>query len=121
MKIERFNYVIGYAGFGGSTIIKNGINFRVDHTEPITLKRVQKIYQEACDFADKKFDRITICYSVYADGSEDSPGECLKNKEYRYDPTNNSLIIFDKGKPVYANDNGFITTDQAALYDTLCD
>jgi len=40
-------------------------------------------------------------------------------KLYTYDKNENSLIIWENGAPVYANDNGIICRDVDALADTL--
>jgi len=44
-----------------------------------------------------------------------------RKKDYRYEVATNSLIIFLDGEAIYANDNGTITRDSAALADSLAE
>lgn len=116
------NYVLG----DGTAVYSpdHKAKLTVDHSRPITLARCKEIYDAACKLSGRDLSRISICLSTYSvsPGNEcgDWPEECYEDKQWDYDPARNILIGWDMGKPVYANDNGQICTDQDALCDTLC-
>ena len=128
---QEFNYVMGYAKgeFGESSGFavsnpENTVRLAVDHSTPITLKRAKVIFDKARDLSGRDLTSIEICLSVYTKtpGNDcgDHSEECLVDKKWYYTAKTNSLVIWAKGMPVYANDNGVVCTDQAALYDSLC-
>lgn len=128
---QEFNYVMGYAKgkFGeisglAVTNPERTVGLVVDHSTPITLKRAKMIFDKARELSGRDLTSIQICLSVYTKtpGNEygDHDEECLVDKKWNYTAATNSLVIWDKGVPVYANDNGVVCTDQAALYDSLC-
>lgn len=53
----------------------------------------------------------------YANGEEG--GYETRKKDYIYDVKANSLVIWEDGTPIYANDNGIVCRDLEALADTL--
>lgn len=116
-----YNYVLGD---GAAVCSPDGkTRLTVDHSQPITLARCATIYAAACKLSGRTYKRLSIRLFVYSvtPGNEygDGPETCYVVKAWNYDPHRNSLVIWDKGKPVYANDDGVICRDQDALYDTL--
>jgi hypothetical protein len=119
---QTHNYVLGDGVVVRSPDGKTRLT--VDHSESITLARCATIYAAACTLSGRTYKRLSIRLSVYSvtPGNEcgDGPETCYVDKHWDYDPHRNSMVIWDKGQPVYANDNGVICRDQDALYDTLC-
>jgi hypothetical protein len=99
----------------------NKTKLTIDHSRPITLIRCREILKAACILSERDIKKITICYSQYSKTpGGDHAEQCFFDKKWEYDSTNNSLLIWENGTPVYSNDNGAITQDQAAIYDSLC-
>ena len=129
---EEFNFVVGFILVGrnivdGRAVInpQKSIRLQIDHTIPITLVRCAEIMQVARQLSGRPLAYISIRRSIYTvtPGNEcsDWAEDCLMDKKWNYDSHTNSLEIFDRGEPVYANNNGSICRDQAALYDCLGD
>lgn len=97
----------------------------VDLSQPVTLDRCKDL----CEKFDAK--SISIDDWRYFDAGTDQeydPDWMLtqegghyrtSKKDYRYNRSNNSLIIWEDDMPVYANDDGVICRDLDALADTL--
>lgn len=130
---ETFNFVVGYYkdvnGISrGETVsgIHEGVEKRlvVDHSRPVTLVRCSEILKTAEKLMQRELTKIEICWSVFSKSEgncSDCAEECFEDKKYVYTKSSNSLVIWDKDTPVYANDNGQICRDQAALCDSLFD
>lgn len=128
---EEHNYVVGFvrAAWGGlvdGAAVHNPdrtIRLAVDHSKPITLARCAEILSKARVLSGRDLVMISIRRSVYdvTPGNElgDHAETCYMDKRWDYTAATNSLVIYDRGEPVYANDDGVICTDQAALYDSL--
>lgn len=126
MERQEYNYVMGFDNQSGKAVMSpdETVKLIIDHSKPITLKRAKEIFKAACELSGRDLYKISIELSAYSKtpGNEcgDAAEECLIDKKWVYTLKTNSLVIWDKGEPVYANDNGVICTDQVALYDTLC-
>jgi hypothetical protein len=131
MQTQEFNYVVGFvantkgepvSGFAVMTPDKK-TKLIVDHSQPITLARCKEILAKAKEVSGRDLIYIKINLSKFTKtpGNEcaDFAEQCLFDKSYHYDSRNNSLMIYKNGDPVYANDNGTICKDQAALFDSM--
>lgn len=119
MEKQTFNFVIGD---GRLVVSADGrVRLAVDHSRPITHKRCAAILLAARELAGRNIQRISIHHSVFSRTAGNECGDwaetCYLDKRYDYDGL--SLIVWDRGQPVYANDNGAICRDQAALWDSL--
>jgi len=128
--VEEFNFVVGFTRVDthglrdGRTVMSpdKTVKLAVDHSEPITLERCARILEEARKLSGRNLAMISIRRSIYSmtpDNDGDSAETCYLDKRWDYYPDTNSLLIYDRGEPVYANDNGVICTDQAAIYDSM--
>jgi hypothetical protein len=126
---EEFNFVVGFVrtphGLRDGKTVTNPektIRLTVDHSKPITLERCARILDEACKLSGRNLAMISIYHSIYsktAGNNGDVAETCYLDKRWDYYPDTNSLLIYDRGEPVYANDNGVICTNQAAIYDSM--
>ena len=131
---EEFNFVVGWENGGGRNLV-NGmtvmnpektIRLQVDYDRPVTLERCREILDKARELSGRDLVGIDLHHSIYdkTPGNEcgDFAETCHLDKKYRYLSRDNSLTIFDRGEPVYTNENGVITRgDDAAVayYDSL--
>lgn len=131
MKIQEFNFITGYAknrirdqNWNG-TLSVGSQNIQIDYSKPVTLERCKKILERCEKETGREYSRIELNHAIYSktDGNElgDYPEQTFLDKKYVYDAIENSLLIYDRGEPVYANDNGAICNDHAALCDSLFD
>lgn len=127
---EEFNYVVGFirTEYGlrdGQTVTnpENTIRLEIDHSGPITLDRCSRILKKARELSGRDLAMISIHRSIFSKtpGNEcaDFPETCYLDKRWDFYPDTNSLLIYDRGEPVYSNDNGQVCTDQVALYDSM--
>lgn len=127
---EEFNYVVGFVRtpYGlrdGQTVTnpENTIRLEIDHSRPITLDRCAHILSKARELSGRDLAMISIHRSIFSKtpGNEcgDFPETCYLDKRWDFYPDTNSLMIYDRGEPVYSNDNGQVCTDQVALYDSM--
>ena len=126
MKTQTFNFVLGYVhGEAAYTVTNPEKTIRLAvamDRGPITVDRCKEVLKKAKSLSGRNLYAIEINHHVY----EQTPGNdgdhserCLSSKRYRYNAEENSLVIFDRDEPIYANDNGIICRDQAALFDSL--
>lgn len=117
-----YNYVTAFHPAKNSSwaVRPGGQGIEADDSTPITLERMKSLYQFCCDAEQENLGKIKINMSAYLhnDGGE-GPNPQLFNKVYEYNPETNSMIVWEDGMPIYANDNGVICDDQAALCDTI--
>lgn len=130
IRVEH-NYVVGFvrATWGGlvdGAAVYNPertIRLEVDHSKPITLDRCAEIMSKARELSGRELVMISIRRSIYSKTPGNECGDfaetCYMDKKWDYTASTNSMVIYDRGEPVYANDDGAICTDQAALYDSL--
>lgn len=112
----------GFPHGSGRTVIVDGKNVAVNDDEPITLQRCKRLHARLCELTGEALGEIKINLSAFEPGEYDGANPQIWGKTYTYDPRTNSLVIYDRwGMPVYANDNGVVTRDQAALCDSLFD
>ncbi len=121
MEKEELNYVIGWEKNDRGDLIdgyavmnpERTIRMAVNYNEPVTMARCKHILGVARTLSGRNLVGIDLCHSVYSKtpGNElgDFPEQCFKDKKYSYRPKENSLIISDKGRIVYMNENGSIT------------
>jgi len=121
MATETLNYVVGFDQKNGCTVP----GLEIDHSGPVTLKRCGQIFEKACTLSGRDLSSIHIHLSEFTVTPDNEDGEfpekCIMNKEWIYTDKSNSLLIYDKGQPVYVNGNGTISSDRDALVDTLND
>lgn len=125
------NYVVGFvrAAWGGlidGASVHNPdrtIRLEIDYSKPVTLARCAEIMTKARELSGRDLAMISIRRSIYSVTPGNEPGDhaetCYMDKKWDYTAANNSMVIYDRGEPVYANDDGAICTGQAALYDSL--
>lgn len=124
---QEFNYVTA----NGRTVMRENddsskTRFIIDHSRPVTLDRCREILKKVRDFLkDESIIRISIHRSIFSKtpGNElgDFPEKLFMDKRWDFDSEKNSLLIWNEGTPVYANENGVICRDLEALCDTLFD
>jgi hypothetical protein len=127
MATQTYNYVSAHYpdGTGRTVFSPDGkTRLEVDHSRPITLARCAEIHAKACALAQQALGTITIKLSVYeCDCTPADLMDCTHRpvvaKSWVFTPRHNSLVVWDRDTPVYANDNGRICRDQVALADTL--
>jgi len=122
MKTEVTQFVLGWCSqFSGMVVRKSDapmgregthLNFAVDMSQQITLKRCAEIMQEARLMSGRDLHKIEIKDSEYTKtpGNEcsDFAETCIRDKSYVYESRSNTLTISDRGRIVYINDNGDI-------------
>ena len=92
----------------------------VDLSHPITLRRCAEILDRARELSQRPLTRIDISRQTWIayDADHDYPrewgGKLIRNESWQYTAATNSLVIWDN-ELVYANYNGHICRDQAAL------
>jgi len=100
----------------------NEVAVVIDLDKPVTLKRCRDI----CNKFDINHLAINDWRFYDRDTGNEIPlwdteeiGYNTTKKDYMYRRDFNSLVIWNNGMPVYANDNGDICLDLDALADTL--
>jgi hypothetical protein len=127
---EEFNFVVGfvrtpYGLRNGRTVMTPDKTIKLNHSKPITLARCARILvlDEARKLSGRDLAMISIRRSIYSKTPGNECGDfaetCYLDKRWDYYPDTNSLLIYDRGELVYANDNGQVCTNQAALYDSM--
>ena len=101
-------------------------------SKPVTLQRFKDLAAKLKREFGLDYEYLSVKHSVYeydVDLSSEEihaitragdyvPCEKTVDKYYQFWVDENRLLIWDKGEPVYENDNGVITSDPTALADT---
>jgi hypothetical protein len=132
---EEFSTIIGTYSNGITRVIdfeENGKKYRAtcDMTKPVTLQRMHELKAKLKDKTGIDFNYLEIDHSVYLfDCDEETYKEYHQDiplydkpidKTYQFWADQNRLLIWDRGYPVYENNNGVICKDETALADCLC-
>ena len=132
---EEFSTIIGTYSNGITRVIdfeENGKKYRAtcDMTKPVTLQRMHELKAKLKDKTGIDFNYLEIDHSVYLfDCDEETYKEYHQDiplydkpidKTYQFWAVQNRLLIWDRGYPVYENNNGVICKDETALADCLC-
>lgn len=130
MQKQEFNFVVGFVEDNRQGLLIDGrtiynpektIRLEIDYSKSITLQRCAEIMAAARKLSGRDLAMISIRHSIYSKSPDnecgDFPETCYLDKHYDYDARTNSLTIYDRGVPVYANDNGVVCRDQVALFD----
>ena len=135
MHTEEFRTISGTYPNGRTKAIvvkENGTEYiaALDMTKPVTLQRMHELKAKLKDKTGIDFNYLEVNHSVYLfDCDEETYKEyhqdippCDKpvDKKYQFWADQNRLLIWDRGYPVYENNNGVICKDETALADCLC-
>lgn len=132
---EEFSTISGTYSNGITRVIdfeENGKKYRAtcDMTKSVTLQRMHELKAKLKDKTGIDFNYLEIDHSVYLfDCDEETYKEYHQDiplydkpidKTYQFWADQNRLLIWDRGYPVYENNNGVICKDETALADCLC-